>query len=228
MLQAVEPGGKMRAQVEKGGPPAVRSLTAWLEGGAREDDFARGGLGRPGDPSPRDIIARGCLSCHNQGSGESRDLPYATDAGASPRFDLVSRATVPIQIRSGRGERLVKIAPMPVSAVTRSTHIHAISMALLALAVAGLFLLSGRRMGWIAVIGPLPMLAICLECGSWWLARHWEAFVPAIPAAQVVFGAGLFFQLAAVLRSVWAPGGESAVSDPRPAPSGTPRRYRST
>ena len=40
MEQMVSPGGEMRDNLEKGGEPAIRALTAWLERGSREAEFA--------------------------------------------------------------------------------------------------------------------------------------------------------------------------------------------
>jgi hypothetical protein len=78
MLKQVQPGGKMRKHLEKGGEPAVRALVSWLDGGAKEESFARAGLVRAGDPSAKEVIAVRCVGCHNASGGDKEDLHSST------------------------------------------------------------------------------------------------------------------------------------------------------
>jgi hypothetical protein len=68
------------------------------------------------------------------------------------------------------------------------------------------------------LLGPLPMLAICCELASWWLARPFEGFIYGIAAAGAVFGAAFGLQILCVFCSLWFGG--------RPVPLPTPVEER--
>ena len=203
MLEQVRPGGKMRKFLEKGGEPAIQALVSWLEGGAKEEDFARAGLSRAGDPSAKEVIAARCVMCHHADGGDMEKLPYATNASSEPQYALVAKAAAPEyeQHESAPGKRY--LAPTGVKELVMITHAHILAIPVFTLIVGGLFLMTGLGSTAKLILGPLPMLAIVLDIGSWWLARFAEPFIHVIAAAGAIFGASFGLQIICILASMW-------------------------
>jgi hypothetical protein len=209
MLKQVEPGGAMRKYLEKGGEESVRVLMAWLEDGAERDSFEKEELVEPGDPSPQDVIAETCVRCHNATSGEKSDTPYAETRDDLPTFELVSQVALPPVPDLESGKKTVYLPPMGLDALVQVTHVHIISIPMFALAVAALFLLTNQSARVKALLTPIPMLAVCLDIGSWWLARPLEPFAYLVAAAGAIFGTALALQLVCVLGSLWLGGSKA-------------------
>jgi hypothetical protein len=203
MLKEVSPGGRMRKHLEAGGPEAVRALIGWLEGGAKEADFGKAEQFLPGDPSPQQVIARQCTRCHNAADGEASEKPYAESAGAAPQYAMVIKLAQPIAGPIEKKTETVYLAPTGWKELVQITHAHVFTIPLFALAVAGLFLLTGLRPAIKLLIGPLPLLATLCDLAGWWLARPFEPFIYVIAAAGAVFGASLGFQILCVFGSMW-------------------------
>jgi mono/diheme cytochrome c family protein len=203
MLEHVRPGGKMRKYLEKGGPPAIRTLMAWLEAGASEGTFATHGLVEAADPSPREVIARHCIRCHNAAGGEMEDVPYAATADATPEYALVAKVALPELGDVVAQRQVLTLAPTAVPELVHITHAHILSIPVFTLAVGGLFLLTGLRGTIKLILGPLPMLATCLDFSGWWLARTAEPFVYLIAAAGGLFAVTLGLQILCVFGSMW-------------------------
>lgn len=208
MLREVSPAGEMRRHLDKGGEPAVRALISWLEAGAREPDFAKPGLVQPGDPSPRDVLAARCVRCHNK-AGDKHDVPYAEAQGAEPQYALVAKYALP----PAAEKKDLFIGPTSAAELIHVTHAHILSIPVFALIVGGLFLLTGLPRTIKLIVGPLPMLAICCDLASWWLARPVEPFIYVIAAAGAVFGASYGFQILAVAGTIWFGRRESPRTD---------------
>ncbi len=202
MLKMVLPGGAMRKHLEKGGETAVRSLITWLQAGAKKEDFSREGASRPGDPSAEDVIGENCVRCHNSRNGEKKDTPYAATRTSAPEYDLVAKVAAPPRALEGEGG-VVKLEPMGFAQLVQSTHAHILAIPVFVLAVGCLFFLTGQRPAVKAVLGPLPMLAIVLDIGGWWLSRPFEPFIYVVAAAGGIFGGSLALQIACVLGSMW-------------------------
>jgi hypothetical protein len=81
------------------------------------------------------------------------------------------------------------------------------------LLVGALFMMTGFGPTVKFALGPLPMLAILLDIGSWWLARYVEPFIYVIAAAGAVFGAAYGLQILCILCSLWC----GRKEDPSPA-----------
>lgn len=208
MLRRVEPGGNMRKYLERGGEEAVRTLIGWLEAGAREEDFTREGLFVPEDPSPRDVLAESCVRCHNARDGDKKDVPYAESRDDLPTYDLVRGEALPMRLPPGlvddaSGPRTIRIEPISVERLVQVTHVHIISIPVFALAVAVLFFLSSASPRVKAILGPIPMLGVCLDVASWWLARPIAPFALVVGAAGAIFGTSLALQMLLVLKSLW-------------------------
>jgi hypothetical protein len=203
MLVRVSPGGDMRKYLEKGGEESIRTLIYWLENGALEADFTREGLVEPLDPSPQDVIAETCVRCHHAAGGEKSDVPYAENRDALPTYALVSVQAVAPAPTVDAASKTMYLPPMSVPELVQVTHVHIFSIPAFTLFVAALFFLTGVSGRLKGIVGPLPMLAICLDIGGWWLARPFEPATQMIAVGGALFGTTLAVQIVCVLGSLW-------------------------
>lgn len=203
MLKEVSPGGKMRKHLEAGGPAAVRSLVAWLETGAKEADFSVSDKPQTGDPSPQTVIGQCCVRCHNAKDGDESDIPYAPDSATAPQFALVAKLATPMIGPTVAKTETIYLAPTATNELVQITHAHILVIPVFTLIVGGLFLLTGLPAGIKLILGPLPMLAVCMDIGGWWLARPFEPAIYLIAAAGAILAAGLGAQILCVLGSMW-------------------------
>lgn len=204
MLEMIEPGGKMRKHLVKGGPLAVRTLESWLTRGASPDDWSRSDMVDPGAPSPQDVVVAQCLDCHNADTGEKADAPFGpdlftVDAAMVQGFARPGTAKGPAPA-AGAPKQL---GPQPLPHLFLVTHIHMLSIPVFTLVVSVLYVLGGPRTRFRGVAGPIPMIALACDFSSWWLSRIAEGFLYLIVVAGVVFAAGLAVQLVGVLTSIW-------------------------
>lgn len=197
MLEQVSPDGEMRKYLEKGGEPAIDSLIGWLEGGAKEDGFAAG------DPSPQEVIKSQCIECHHADGGDMEDLPFAANAEAEPEYALVMEAAEPEFETHESGPQTVVLGPTNVKKLVQVTHVHILSMPVFTFFVGILFLMTGFSEKVKLVLVPLPMLAVLLDIGSWWLARFVEPFIYVIAASGALFGATYALQILCILYAMW-------------------------
>jgi len=205
MLDQVRPGGDMREYLDPGGEPEIRGLTSWLEDGAKEEDFAKPGLTQAGDPSAKAVIATRCVECHHSDGGDMEDVPFAATADSEPEFALVAEVATPDYERQRSG-------PQSTKKLVHVTHAHILAIPVFTLIVGVLFLMTGLPTGVKLILGPLPMLAIIADIGSWWLARFIEPFIYVIAASGAVFGAAYGLQILCILASMWLgrSGGQSS------------------
>jgi hypothetical protein len=203
MEEMVSPDGKMRKNLEKGGEPAIRALTFWLQHDAKEADFARPGLAQPGDPSAQQVIAEECIRCHNATDGDMSDVPYAQAADATPEYSLVAKLATPEYGAPEARTKTMHLAPHGVADLVQITHAHILAMPVFALILGGLFCLTGVPSRAKLILAPLPMVAMCFDFASWWLARISEPFIYVIAAAGAVFGLGLGLQILTIFASLW-------------------------
>jgi hypothetical protein len=203
MQKMTAPGGKMRPKLEKGGEAAVRALTSWLADGAKESDFSRAGVYHAGDPSVQQVIAERCITCHNAADGVESDVPYAASSDAEPEYGLVIKEAAlelgPMVTES----KVMHLAPKSVADLVQITHAHILAMPVFAVLIGGLFLLTGLPERFKLLMAPLPLITMCADFASWWLARPFEPFVYVIAAAGAVFGASLGVQILCVFGSLW-------------------------
>jgi mono/diheme cytochrome c family protein len=202
MLKMVSPGGKMRRHLEGGGEPAIRALISWLKDGANEATFAQAAVYHPGDPSAQDVLFKHCIRCHNL-QGDKSDVPYAPAASSPPEYSMVARFATPLPGPTSQKAQTVHLAPTSLTDLVLTTHLHILAIPLFTLIVGTLFLLTGLPPGVKLVVGPLPMLAVCCDIGSWWLARPFEPFIYVIATAGAVFGAAFGLQVLCVAGSLW-------------------------
>lgn len=203
MQKMTAPDGEMRPKLEKGGERAVRALTRWLADGAKEADFARPGVYEAGDPSAKQVIAERCIQCHNADDGIKSDVPYAESATAEPDYALVIKKAAPELGPPVSESKLMHLAPHSVADLVQITHAHILAMPVFAVIIGGLFLLTGLPEKFKLAVAPVPMMAMCADFASWWLARPYEPFLYVLAAAGAVFGAGLGVQILCVFASLW-------------------------
>lgn len=203
MLEEVRPGGSMREYLEPGGEPAIRGLIQWLENGAKEAEFATGGLVESGDPSAKEVIAAQCVECHHAAGGDMEDLPFAQDDESEPEYELVMTAATPDFQVDETGPQTVQLAPISTRKLVHVTHAHILTIPVFTFIVGALFLMTGLGPRLKLVIGPLPMLAALLDIGGWWAARYFEPFVFVIAGAGALFGAMYALQILCILGSMW-------------------------
>lgn len=211
MLEQIRPGGDMREYLEPGGEPAIRALTTWLEAEAKEDDFTVTDLAQAGDPSPKDVIAKYCVECHNADGGDNEDLPFAASMDDPVEFKLVAEASKPEITKQQEGPQRLTLAPKGIKQLVHVTHAHILSIPVFTLIVGVLFLMTGLGPQWKLFLGPLPMLATTLDISSWWLARPFEPFIYVIAASGAIFGTAFGLQILCILLSMWF-GSRSRVS----------------
>lgn len=203
MLEEVSPEGEMREHLEEGGEGAIRSLVGWLEDGSKEETFAKSGAPEPGDPSPMEVIKAHCNECHNANGGDMEDVPFAADKDADPDYKLVMEVAEPEIETHQQGPQTVILAPTGIKKLVLVTHAHILAIPVFTLLVGVLFLMTGFGEKIKLVLAPLPMLAVMLDIGSWWLARFVEPFIYVIAAAGGIFGAAYALQILAILASMW-------------------------
>jgi len=162
-------------------------LIDWLKGDRISEDYDSLDLG---DLAPAEIIAADCLSCHSrQSNGEDAcpDLPLDF-------YDDVTAVAYSIDIR-----------PVDTEVLAASTHTHAISLSVMAMASSGLLLLTGwsRR-----IVNPLILLTalgLAADLSGWWLARVSPGVVPMIVAGGFIFASGVGLSLLLVIGDLWRP-----------------------
>lgn len=202
MLKVVSPGGKMRKNIEKGGEPAVRALISWLKDDASVSTFAVPAVYHRGDPSVQDVLFKLCIRCHNL-QGDKSDVPYAVNDASPPEYAMVAKFAAPALGPTTQQERTIYLAPKDVADLVLTSHLHILAIPLFTLIVGSLFLFTGLPPKVRLVVGPLPMLAVCCDVASWWLARPFEPFIYVIAAAGAVFGAAFGLQVLCVAGSLW-------------------------
>lgn len=196
MLDQVRPSGDMYEYLELGGETEIRALTSWLEGGAKEEDFAKSGFVQADDPSAKAVISARCIECHHKDGGDMEDAPFAATAESEPEFALVADVAKPEYEDQRSG-------PQSVKKLVHVTHAHIFTIPVFALIVGALFLMTGLSPRVKLILAPLPMLAVIADIGSWWLARFFEPFIYLIAASGGVFGTAYGLQILCILASMW-------------------------
>ncbi|MHC4064313.1 MAG: hypothetical protein ACYSUI_07410 [Planctomycetota bacterium] len=220
MLQMVQPGGEMRKHLTKGGPPAVRALTGWLRGGALDEHFSLADRPQPDDPSPKAVLQRHCLRCHNAENGEKQDAPYGPDMftveyrmvyqyaapGTAPPaapVDTSEATQVSTDPNGGIPALERRIGLQSLGHLLLVTHIHMLAMPVYTLILGGLFLLTSLPKSFRSLIAIMPMAALICDFSCWWLSRFIEPLLYLIPAAGMVYGGGIAIQILCIFGSMW-------------------------
>lgn len=162
------------------------ALMEWLHGDTIGEDYDNLDLG---DNAPAEILDRNCVRCHSRnategdGIGERVPLEYWDDV----KKQAFSR----------------QLDPVPIEILTLSTHTHALSMTVVTLMTALLFLATGFPRGLRHGLVGLTCLALLVDLGSMWMARWSEPFCYVMVVAGGVYGAGLMLQLLGAFADMW-------------------------
>lgn len=211
MLKQILPGGKMRKNLEEGGPPAIRTLETWLADGAKESTFDKTGLVEPDDPSPKNVIEDNCVLCHSP-YGDKPDAAFAGDDDvptyalviqyAAPGTAAAAASTQPTSAPAANANTRYK-PPQSIAHLFLISHVHMLSIPVFTLIVGMLFVFTGLPAAIKTPLAVVPMLALVCDFSCWWLARVWEPAAYGIAAAGAVFGSALAIQILTVLGSMW-------------------------
>jgi len=180
LLGALE-RGHPEQQTEK----ARQVLIDWLKGDRISEDYDNLDLG---DMSPAEIIYNDCVSCHSaQSTG-----PEAYPELPLDFFPQIKKVAFSSDIR-----------PVNTQVLAASTHTHAISLAVMALATGGLLLLTGWPRGLTNLFVLLMGIGLAMDISGWWLARVNASVVPMIVIGGFIFAAATGLSLLLVVLDLW-------------------------
>ena len=151
------------------------------------------------------ILANRCVKCHKKG-GDATAEKYPLDTYE----DLKVYMTVPA---AGKGEWVNFTDPIKLSDLTRSTHAHLLSFAML-FSLTGLIFAFTSYPTWVRVIGgPWVVIAVFADVSLWWLARlsdQWGPyFAMGVIATGAASGMGLAMQITLSLWNMYGPKGKT-------------------
>ena len=175
-------------------------LVAWLRGTTIAESYDA--LVPGSDLSPADVLDMSCVDCHERNPDTSRVESGEVSDLALDNWPDVQKVAFSRQL-----------AQVPVDVLVTSTHTHALSLPLVALAVGALFLLCrGPRVLRHGIVA-LCSLGLLADLGCMWLARIDPLWVRGIVAGGAVFGATLGLMLLWIFVDLWLPGGGGASND---------------
>jgi hypothetical protein len=175
-----------------------QSIIQWLESDRISEDYDSLELG---DFAPAEILAIRCLNCH------SRESVEATGADADKvipleYWDDVKQVAFP-----------KNLDPVPIPILITSTHTHALTMPVVAVVTALLFLATAWPRSLRRFVVFLFFFALLLDVGSWWLARVWAPACYLIVLGGGLFGALAGLQLLGAFLDTWLGGLFSKATD---------------
>lgn len=177
------------------------ALSKWLGGKRINDEYDSLDAG---ELAPAEILARRCVSCHAR---TPKDAAGANGIGATQPlefWDDVSKVAF-----------AKHIDPVPIDILAMSTHAHALTLPLVALAVGALCLLTSWPRALTRTLVSAGSIGLFVDLASWWLARADIAalssvsgafYVKLIVVGGALFSAALALELALILVDVLRPG----------------------
>ena len=182
------------------------TLETWLKRGAKSEEFDAG----DGKKTPRRVIERNCLRCHAKSTGSeiSRHSPFGPD-----EFDVdtaqIAKFASPRQAKSdGHASTMPPQYDLP--RLILISHMHMLSIPLFTLAVGTLFWFARLPRTVRQLLLPIPMIALVMDFGGWWLAPTLPLGVYLILAGGAAYGGVFGFQVLAVAIDLWRPPTENA------------------
>jgi len=167
-------------------PEAAATLRKWLLADRQSENFDNFDFA---DPTPKDILAASCVSCHGPQGKDPKAASLALD-----RWESVSKIAF---------SRKIERTPDKIKAI--STHVHATAMATMSIGICALALaVTFLRKLSLALIG-LTGVALAIDIGAWWLAPIWPAAVNLIIGAGAVYNLGTGLLLVLIFLSTWFP-----------------------
>lgn len=188
----------LRTALDEGHPEGLpeeekQALLDWLDApaAARSASYDDPDLGYL---APVEVFAERCIGCHARSSEDAvaRELPLEyLDDDIEPLINELD------------------LRPTPTEILYASAHTHALTMALLVLAIGGLALAT-RFPG---IVRSLPIflggLALCADIASWFLAQDDVGFVKVILVAGATYFVSMGLGCALVFVELWLPGGDA-------------------
>lgn len=172
----------------EGLPDAQRqALLDWLTSDRVREDYDNFDLG---ENMPEEIIATGCVSCHDAG---------ATGPEAYPQLPLRYFDSVMANAVSR------EIHPVSPEILMASLHAHSLSLASLCIITVLLLALTRAPRAIIGILSLLIGAGLLIDLASWIPARGNELFVYGIVGGGFMFQAGVALALLVVIIDLWAP-----------------------
>lgn len=155
------------------------TVVNWLESGATEDTYEAGGR-----ESVERILIRSCSRCHSAGSGVAVAQSRPLD-----NYRKIEKLITP-----GPGQSVERL--------TLVTHLHMLSIPVLAMMSTMVFATSHYHSRFKSIICIGLFIALIIDFASWWLSRWSEHFIYGIIIGGVGFAACFGIQIAFSLLSL--------------------------
>ncbi|HTU22374.1 MAG TPA: hypothetical protein VMG10_30320 [Gemmataceae bacterium] len=148
----------------------------------------------------RSILEARCLKCHESEEGQGK-------ADLSSYETLAKYMELPKPVQGADGKIIVKSSrQMSVEKLTQSTHLHALSIAVLFTLTGLVFALSSYPVWIRCFLAPLVLLVQVVDVSCWWLARLdgiGPYFALAIMGTGAIVGTGLMLQIVLSLFNMY-------------------------
>jgi hypothetical protein len=181
------------AALERGHPDGFASadrelLLTWLRSQKQSENYDNPDLGLA---APAEVLQRSCLACHSRKSTEGDGIGQRVPLEYWDDVEKVAFAR--------------RIDATPVEILVTSTHTHALSLAVVTLAVIGLGLctrFSGAVKSGVALLGGVGLAA---DLAGWWLARVDASLVWLVIAGGACWAVSTVGGAVLVLVEMWLP-----------------------
>lgn len=175
-------------------------LEGWLANGGSEAGLDEG---KDKSSTPRRAILRNCLECHaaDVGSSVSSYASFGPDA-----FTVEYKRLKQFLPLGGSSATMIETSPQyTLPRLILISHMHMLAIPMFTLVTGLLFMMTRWPQAMRHILTPIPMLALVVDFGGWWLARVAAGAVILIPIAGAVFGVVFGLQVIAVLIDLWRP-----------------------
>lgn len=146
------------------------------------------------------ILDARCSKCHEGDAGEGK-------ADLTSYESLEKYLKLPKPVQGADGKIIVKSSrQMSIEKLTQSTHLHALSFAVLFTLTGLVFALSSYPVWFRCLLAPLVLLVQVVDVSCWWLARLegiGPYFALAIMGTGAIVGVGLMLQIVLSLLNMY-------------------------
>jgi hypothetical protein len=164
-----------------------QTLLAWLQSDRVSEDYDNLDLG---DAAPAEIIAINCLSCHARQSSNELGGQVPLEYWDDVRAVAFSR----------------EISPTSAEIVVTSIHTHALSLAAIAIVLAGLLVATRWPRPLVSGLVLLSGCGLLLDIAGQWFTRDAEGLVWLIVVGGAAFALASGVALLVVVLDLWLPG----------------------
>lgn len=189
----VEVTAPMLTSLEGGHPDDLSQaermlLLKWLRADQISENYDNLDLG---DSAPAEIVQSRCLGCHARAAQEGDGIGQSVPLEFWDDIEKLSFSR--------------SLSPPSIEILIASTHTHALSLAMIAIVLGALLLMtrwSQRLQGGLILIGGL---ALFLDLACWWIVRSQAGFLVVLIGAGVLFSASMLASILLVLADLWLP-----------------------